>query len=281
MRVRALLNQAEKALRQSSSAALDAEILLAFVLKKNRAWLFAHGDDRIAPALARRYKKLIARRARHEPIAYLTGHKEFFGLDFLVSRRTLVPRPETELITAEILKNARADKKIKTAADIGTGSGCIAITLSKLCPRLKLFATDSSAGALRMAKKNARRHGVKIIFKRGNLMTPLKNIRLDAILANLPYLPAAHKHILPSSDVLSLKHEPQNALYAGADGLDAYRKLLAQIKSLKYRPRFVYLEIGPAQATAIKNIVRQNFSAARLKIKKDLAGRERVAVIKF
>lgn len=257
------------------SASLDADILLSHSLNQDKSFIYAHPEYKLSPAQSAKFKQSIARRSKGEPIAYITGHKEFYGLDFFVNQHTLIPRPETEILVGQILKN----NKIKTIADIGTGSGAIAITLSKNNPKLKIYASDISAGALQIATENSSFHKTnkRIIFKQGNLLAPFKNIKLDAIAANLPYLDP--KLQLDKSETTGLKFEPSTALYAGPHGLNAYLRLLKQISKLKYTPSYIYLEIGHYQPKLLKKIILASLPLAKITIKKDLAGLNRLAMI--
>lgn len=237
MTIRGCLIWATNKLSKIKSASLDAEILLSWTLKKPKSYLYTYPERKLINRELAKYKQYISRRAKGEPVAYLIGHKEFYGLDFLVNKHVLIPRPETELLVEEVLKN----KKIKRIADIGTGSGCIAIALAKNNPKLKIYATDISANALIIARKNTKKYKLKnIIFKKGNLLEPVKNMKLDAIIANMPYL--SKKIYKKNYD--NLKFEPKIALLAGDDGLDCYRKLFHQINKLKHPPKYIYCEIN-------------------------------------
>ncbi len=275
-----ILNWAQLRLNKTSpSANLDAEILLSFILKKDKIFLYSHPENKLTSTQLIKFKKIIDRRLQGEPIAYLTGTKEFYNLNFIVNKYVLIPRPETEIIVAEILKN----RKIKTIADIGTGSGCIATALAKNNSKLKIYASDISASAINIARKNAINNKInkQITFKKGDLLKPFKNIKLDAIVANLPYLDIKHKNLLNSSETVGLKFEPTIALYAGKDGLDSYRQLFKQIKQLKHTPNFIYLEIGHLQTIKIKKIIKTNLPSVKINIKKDLAGLNRLIIIKI
>ena len=260
---------------------LDFDLLLASALGKTREFVFTYPETRLTATQTKTFIKNLRRRQKGEPLAYLVGHKEFFGLDFLVNKNVLIPRPETELMVEEVLKN----KKIKTVADIGTGSGCIAISLAKNNPGLKVYATDVSAGALKVARQNAKKHNVKIIFKKGSLLKPLKNVRLDAIAANLPYLPAGRQVAgrawknNSSAESTGLKFEPASALFAGKKGLQLYKELFKQI-----RPgdkKIIFLEIDPRQTSLIKSLIKKYFPKAGIEIKKDLCGRDRLVIVKI
>jgi release factor glutamine methyltransferase len=187
------------------------------------------------------------------PIAYLTHHKEFFDLDFVVNKNVLIPRPQTEILVEEILKN----KNIKTIADIGTGSGCIAVALAKNRPHWQVYATDVSAPALRVARANAKKNHVKINFKKGDLIKPLKNIMLDAVVANLPYLPNKLKTHLNTPETRGLKFEPARALFSGPDGLDLLKKFFQQLEEREQKPKYIYLEFDPNQTAYIRTVAER------------------------
>ena len=265
---------------------LEAEILLSWVLKKPREFLLAHAERQLTPKQISNFQFQISRRLKGVPAAYLTGHKEFYGLDFFVNKNVLIPRPETELMVDEAANLIAHSSQPITLIDIGTGSGCMVIALAKLFNQ-KFIAVDISPKALAVAKKNARAHWVdkKIKFLKGNLLSPLiKNYKFLLlassliILANLPYLDSKWKNLLKSSDSLGLKYEPKIAITGGPDGLDLYRKLAKQIKSLKKSNITLLCEIGHLHGPKMKKI----FSfAKKIQIKKDLAGLNRLAIIKI
>ncbi|MFA6533865.1 MAG: peptide chain release factor N(5)-glutamine methyltransferase [Patescibacteria group bacterium] len=276
MNLRQLLTITTKRLnRYSSSPALDAEILLSLVLKKPREFLYSHPEYKVNQSLVTAYQLLVTRRLKGVPVAYLTGQQEFYGLNFLVNKNTLIPRPDTELLIDEVLRIAKS-YRLSAIGDIATGSGCIAVTLAKHLPQAKIYATDISRPALKVAEKNARLHGVKgqIKFKQGNLLEPLKNIKLDILIANLPYLTAAEVKNEPS-----IQAEPRQALLGGPDGLKLFRQLFSQLAARRQKPRLIFLEIGCDQAPALKLLAQKHLPAYRLKIKTDLAGRDRVIIL--
>mgnify|MGYP001615920082 CR=1 FL=1 len=279
-----------------NSAHLDAELLLSFVLGKPREYILVHPDLELSQSQILKFNKFIAQRAKNIPLAYLTHVKEFYGRPFYVDQRVLVPRPETEMMVEEV-RSKKLEVRSNTAmVDVGTGSGCIIITLakelenlkSKINPPaggLKFIATDISKDALTLARKNARIHGVdkKIKFLHGNLLEPLflkiKNYKIKnfIIIANLPYLTPAE--IKQSS---TIKHEPRLALAAGSNGLKYYRQLAVQLRQFNIKhpniPVSLFCEIDPAQNKKIKKI----FSFAKsVIIKKDLAGQNRIAVVEL
>lgn len=280
---------------------LDAEIILAFVLKKDKIFIFTHPETKLTSNQTIKFNNLIQRRAKGEPIAYLIGHKEFYGLDFLINKNVLIPRPETELLvekTLEIIKN-NPYKKYKLI-DVGTGSGCISIAILKNIQknknnlRLPICAVDISSQALKVAKKNSQIHKVKnkIKFLKGDLMSSLiKNIKSThsnsinseelLITANLPYLP--NKKITTRPEEIGLKFEPRKALFAAKDGLKAYRQLFAQLKKIPANKKTILCEIGFKQKNGLLKIIRRNFSSHQINISfyPDLAGRIRLVIIEL
>lgn len=256
------------------TAWLEAEVLTAFVCKQNRTWLVAHNTDRLSPTQHRRLTALVQKRLGRWPIAYLTGQKDFFGRNFAVTSAVLIPRPETELLVEIVLQTPG----FKTVADIGTGSGCIAVTLAAEQPNLKIFATDISTAALAIAKRNAHKHRVtsRITFRQGDLLQPLVKIKLDAVIANLPYVTTAEYSTSPS-----IKREPKLALAAGTDGLRLYRQLFKQLADRPRQPSYLFLEIGSGQGRAIKQLLQQVLPQYTCELKRDLAGRVRLVIAKL
>jgi release factor glutamine methyltransferase len=284
---------------------LDLELLISHITKNPREFILAHPEYILTKNQITELKSQISKRIRGEPLAYLTGHKEFYGLDFLVDKNVLVPRPETELIINYQLSIINEDKL--TVVDVGTGSGCIIITLAKLLNKnTKFFAIDISDKALVVARKNAKRHGVdkKIKFLQGNLLEPIinnpkliiNNCKL-IIVANLPYLTPTQIKNSPS-----IQKEPRLALEAGRDGLKYYRELFKQIKMLSFKnyelrvPNCeinVLCEIDPNQTKKIISIIKKEFSITsesptgdfdgtiKIEIKKDLAGLDRIVTLSF
>jgi len=286
---------------------LDAEVLLAHVLQRSREHLSAHSDRGVPAPRAKRFRHLVRRREEYAPLAYLVGHKEFFGLDFIVNKDVLVPRPETEMIVEQVLEEMGKGKWEKGnvfLVDVGTGSGCIPIAIMKNIQTFKhlniqTFATDNSRRALRVAKRNAARHGVDITFLKGDLLQPLfKTLQLYnpafgrdpaygggsttlqlIITANLPYLTEEQYASEPS-----IQFEPKSALVAKNNGITLYQQLLQQIKLLITNyPLLItcFFEIDPSQSKRLHTLIQDYLSEAKVKIKTDLAGRERVVVIKL
>ncbi len=276
MTVAAALRAAEARLARQSGdqAALDAEVLLAFVLGRDRAWLLAHPSAWLEPPAQPRYQSLIRRRSAGQPVAYLTGQKEFFWLAFSVTRATLIPRPETEQLVATALAYIPPAAHW-LVADIGTGSGCVAIALARHRRRLRLIAADRSAAAVRVARRNAQRHHVadRMSFRRGDLLSPIKtDERVSLVIANLPYLKSTAR------EWSQLRPEPRLALDGGRDGLRLYRRFYQQLKHLPNRPDLILCEIGPGLVSGFSALTAT--SGYQLTIAPDLAGRPRVAILK-
>lgn len=271
----------------------DLELLIAHELEKSREFVLAHPEYKIPSFKIKKLKLKISRRRRAEPLAYILGHKEFYGLDFKVNKNTLIPRPETELLIELAIQETSAKHQETNIIDIGTGSGNIIISLAKLLEERKrkketnLFGIDIDGKALRVAKYNSRKHGMdkKINLLKGNLLSPiLKNKKLlihnskFIILANLPYL---SKKIYDSAAVDVHKYEPRSALLSGNHGLAHYKKLLIQIKKL-YTMRYalcVFMEISPEQKPLLRKLIKERFPATKIEFHKDLAGKWRVCKI--
>jgi release factor glutamine methyltransferase len=260
---------------------LDAEVLLGHVLGQDRAWLYAHLEHALGPDQLGDYLALIARRAEREPVAYLTGHREFFGLDFAVTSNVLIPRPETERlveIALQILK-AEASPEARAIADVGAGSGAIAVALAVHVPAAHVFATDVSAAALAVARHNAVRHGVacRIDCLQGDLLAPLRG-PFYLIVANLPYLSQADLAAAPPE----VAHwEPRIALEGGPDGLVPIRRLLAAAVSRLHSTGVLLAEIGAGQGAGVLTLAEQYFPRAAVEIAQDYARLDRVLVVRL
>ena len=276
--MRELLSWAIAALKEEGieSPQLDAEILLAHSLGLSRSGLRAQLDLKPDPAVEKTFKSLVARRLQHEPVAYITGHKEFYGLDMYVDRRVLIPRPETETLVEVALTIAR-QKDISPLAEVGVGSGAIAVALAVNLPRASVFAIDASADALEAAKANCQRHDVldRVHLLLGDLLQPLPE-PVGLIVANLPYVSHEELESLPR-DIT--EYEPLCAIDGGKDGIQHIGRLLAQAESNLEPPGIICLEIGATQASAVNELVRNEFPAATVGLVRDLAGLDRVAII--
>jgi release factor glutamine methyltransferase len=251
----------------------EAELLLAHALGQSRSWLFAHGDDVVAEDLARRYRTLVARRADGEPIAYLLGQRGFWSFDLRVTPATLIPRPETELLVELALARLSAGR-IARIADLGTGSGAIALALARERPAARVVATDASDAALGVAADNALALALgNVEFRNGDWYAPLQGERYDLIVSNPPYISEDDAH-LEQGD---LRHEPRAALASGADGLDAIRALAAGALAHLQRGGWLLIEHGWEQGMAVRGLLR-DAGLVEVATERDLEGRDRVTL---
>jgi release factor glutamine methyltransferase len=259
MTLRELVLQAEETLRAGphpERARLDAEALLRHQLGRDRAWLLAHGDDAADSADAAAFAEIVGRRLAGEPIQYITGSAEFYGLPFAVTPGVLIPRPETEHLVEAVLRLA-AQFPAPRIADIGTGSGAIAVALAHSLRQAQITATDLSPQAMGIARKNAFQNGVlnRIEFLEGDLFAPLAGQRFDIVASNPPYVPLADS---PSLSVEVREFEPHSALFAGEDGLDFYRRLIPAAHEHLVPGGWLVLEIGYGQQPAIQQLLAQS-----------------------
>ena len=252
-------------------AALEAEVLLRDVLKKTRVEMFLELDSELSQQEYAAFRRSIRRRCVDEPTAYILGRREFYGRDFLVDNRVLVPRPETELLVEKAIELAhRYDAPL--LADVGTGCGAVAIVLALELPEATVYATDISGDALRVARKNCRKHDASIRVKllKGNMLEVLPQ-PVDIITANLPYVRQAD---IPRTGTVSV--EPRLALDGGVDGLERIRQVCRQAGS-KLRPSgHLLLEIGPDQTENVTMLLRSLFPGATMDVLPDLSGVDRV-----
>lgn len=273
---RKLLDSAEARLRPvaKTSARQDALLLLGRVLDRTPESLIAHDDQLVTALAARRFFALVTRRAHGEPLAYCLGVQPFFGLDFQVQPGVLIPRPDSELLINTALRLFPRRRRI-TLADIGTGSGCLGLTLAKYRPDWRVYCADRSPTALKIARMNARRFKVlpRCRFSRGDLLEPVRDIRLDLIVANLPYLTPSE--IQAES---TIKAEPRLALNGGPDGLRLYRRFFKQLKLRTDRP-VVLLEIDPRRKQVLGRLVKQIVPDMQPAWCRDLGGRWRALML--
>lgn len=261
------------------SAALDAEVLLSHVTGLDRAALYSELDRPLQNDEAAQFNNLTSRRLSGEPVAYITGHKEFMGLDFFVSRAVLIPRPETEQLVEEALKILPSSPVV---VDVGTGSGAIAVSLAFYNREALVYATDRCGEALEAARRNAVRHGVsdRIFLYQGDLLQPLKACleagRTDIVAANLPYIAASDLPRLPGEVRM---FEPQLALDGGADGLEHYRRLVPEAAAFLKRDGCLLMEIGWDQGRGAAALF--DAQAWDVKVLQDLAGHDRLVVARF
>jgi len=252
-------------------APLECELLLMHVLGISRVQLYIDLNRKLDSEQEENFWNLVKRRLSGEPTAYITGHREFYGLDFYVNSSVLIPRPESELLVEKSL-NLTQNHAVSAIAEIGTGCGAIAISLALNLPQVKIYATDVSAPALRVALFNCKKHGVinRICLLQGNMLNPLPE-PVDLIIANLPYVKESEL-----SQMRSASFEPQLALNGGPDGLERIRQLCSQVSS-KLRPEgCLLLEIGQRQRQAVITLLHSLFPLARVEVAPDLSGIDRV-----
>lgn len=262
------------------SPRLDAEVLLSHVLKKQRIYLYVHFDQPLNSQELADYRECVKKRVRRMPVAYITGSREFMGLDFKVTEATLIPRPDTEILVEAVierLKQAEADNL--RIADIGTGSGAICLSLLHYVKNLAAVTVDISQAAIEVAKENADVLGVaeRIEFLQGDLLEPLRNKgKFNAIVSNPPYIPRQVIHGLEPEVRL---YEPQSALDGGADGLNFYRRLVAGAGALLADGGFLAVEIGIEQAEALRQMAQRNLIWKNVEVLNDLSGIERCVIM--
>ncbi|MDO8670437.1 MAG: peptide chain release factor N(5)-glutamine methyltransferase [Dehalococcoidia bacterium] len=271
---------AQLAAKGIEDARIEAEVLIMASTSSSRAWLYAHAEDLVSEDGLARTESFVRRRLLREPTAYIVGHKEFYGFDFNVDRRVLIPRPETELLVDEAIAASRkllSTRSYIALADVGTGSGAVAISLARHLPNATVYATDLSSDALDVARLNCRNHGVedRVELLQGDLLGPVDAV-LDIIVANLPYV--------KDSDLAALQpeireFEPFLALRGGKAGLDAIRRLLKQSVDKVSAGGIIALEIAWDQGRSAVSLARAFFPGDRIEVRRDLAGLVRLIVI--
>ena len=268
-----LLREGVAKLKQAGfiEASLEAEVLLRFALRINRVELYLSLDAKVCDCEAAGYYNLLSRRLEYEPLAYIVQNREFYGLDFTVDPRVLIPRPETEMLVSEALKIA-SGISCPVVSDIGTGSGAIIVSIAKHITQGKLYGVDRSPDAVDVAISNADKHNVrdKITFLTGDLLTALPE-NSNIIIANLPYV--------KSSEVKNVRGEPVSALDGGEDGLDVIRRLIKQLPEKLLSGGTCILEIGEGQYQAIKQYIAGILPEAITTVRQDFAGFERMVTI--
>ena len=264
------------------SPKLVAQVLLAHTLGVPRANVMAYSPKQpLQQHQLITYRTLVARCVAGEPMAYVVGHTEFYALDFLTDRRALIPRPETEhLVELALARIKPQSSNLKSqVVDVGTGCGCIVVSLAANLPDVRFIATDISADALALAHENARRHKVssRIQFLRGDLLAPVP-LRAEGVVANLPYVTTTEWQSLPRH---IREHEPRVALDGGPDGLDLIRRFFSQAPRYVKPDGWLLLEIGATQGQAVSALARQAFPLAAVSLHRDYAGLTRIAEIQF
>jgi len=267
------LEQARQLLSSANidDATIEAEILLMHALNIQRTQLYCEPWEELTPGQSADFWQTIERRIKNEPSAYITGHREFYGLDFIVNFSVLIPRPETELLVEKVIEQTVGFRK-PVIVDVGTGSGVIAVSVAVHVTGARIYATDISPAALQVARENACNHNVadKIQFLRGDLLSPVP-AKADIIVANLPYVT-----LKDLASVNTVGYEPSLALNGGEDGLDIIRRLCSQVKDKLNPDGCVLLEIGVGQADAVVQLLRELFPLADIEILPDFSGIDRV-----
>lgn len=249
-------------------APLEAELLLKYALKISRARLYTELERELSPREEEALWRLVERRRNGEPTAYITTSREFYGLDFYVDPRVLIPRPESELLVETALKLAQ-DRHLSAIADIGTGCGAIAVSLALELPEAKIYATDISAPTLEVAQVNCRKHGVadRVHLLQGDMLAPISE-PVELIVANLPYVRA--------SELNPLRFEPRLALDGGAEGTERIGRLCRQAGAKLKSGGCLLLEIGQGQKEAVTSFLHDLFPDGEIEVAPDLSGIERV-----
>lgn len=260
---------------QRDTAALEAQVLLAHLLGKPKAWVIAHPEATLTPAQSIELENALARLEQGEPLPYVLGQWEFYGLNFWVTPATLIPRPETELLVERALGWLRLSPQRRLAVDVGSGTGCIAVSLAAHIPHLHLIACDVSLEALQVAQKNIHRHGMqdRVSCVQADLL-PAIDQGFDLICANLPYIPRLTLESLTVS-----RWEPALALDGGLDGLASIRRLLQRAPGALAPGGLVLLEIEATQGAAALELARSAFAQAQVRLVQDLAGLDRLITI--
>src|SRR3989344_4221726 len=286
MNVKTALRNATRRIqkRAIATAPLDAELLLAAALGRDPQYVLSHFDKELTERQKAALAEMVLRRCNFEPIAYITGTKDFYGRSFFVNRAVLIPRPETELLVETIIKYGR--NKPITITDIGTGSGGIAVSLSLALPKATVLATDISPEAIAVAKKNARHYRAPVTFTVGNLLEPLAEKHIDVVVANLPYIPSEQLTKLQPAvkqpataelaEQLPIHYEPLLALSGGGDGLLLYRQLFKQLARRTDLPAAIAVEHGESQRDQLVSLLETAYPTKTITLLRDLAGLPRV-----
>lgn len=259
----------------SDTALLDSQVLLASLLNRSRAWVLAHPEWELDEGQQHKIEQAVGRLESGEPLPYVLGHWEFYGLDFEITPDTLIPRPETELLVETALEWLKEHPDAGLTIDVGTGSGCIAVSLAHHLPHLRHIASDLSLPALKVARRNAERHAAgRVEFVQSDLLPPLTKSP-NIICANLPYI--------PTKTLRGLKvygWEPAQALDGGVDGLAPIHRLIIQAKEQLALNGALLLEIEASQGETAQALARQAFPEGELEIRPDLAGRDRLLIVR-
>ncbi|WP_394581301.1 peptide chain release factor N(5)-glutamine methyltransferase [Cytobacillus firmus] len=278
MKVYEALNWASSFLRKSNRDENAGELLLQHFMKMSRASFLANLREELHPEVLAEFQRAVQAHAAGQPVQYIIGSEEFYGRTFQVNEDVLIPRPETEELVYNALQ--KISKLFGTAtglemADIGTGSGAIAVTMKLEKPELTVTATDIYGPTLELAQKNAEQNGAEIEFFQGDLLQPLisKGKKFDIILSNPPYIP--EKDIEWMSDVVT-KHEPHRALFAGEEGLDLYKRFMAELPAVIKDRALIGFEVGAGQSAAVSALLQKTFPQADIETIYDINGKDRM-----
>jgi release factor glutamine methyltransferase len=254
---------------------MDGQVMLAQAMHQEKAWLLAHPESSLTRCQAETFTGMLARVRGGEPLPYVLGWWEFYGRRFHLNRSVLIPRPETELLVEEALRFLRGAATELRILDVGTGSGCVAVTLACEVQAATVIATDISREVLQVAQRNARQHGVsgRVHFVQADLVRPLAG-SFDLLCANLPYIPTALLGELPVG-----RNEPGLALDGGSDGLAPLRRLLGELRRIVRPGGRALMEIGDGQGRLALAAAREALGGVRILVRKDLAGQERLLVV--
>lgn len=265
----------------SDTPALDASVLLARIMERSRSWILAHPELTLTDEQQKQLDTSLSRLQNGEPFPYVLGRWEFFGLEFEVTPDVLIPRPETELLVEKAIAWLQKNPTKRNVADVGTGSGAIAVSIAVNVPNVNIIATDISAKALQVAKRNAEKHGAsgRIEFVECDILPhplplSLRERGVDLLCSNMPYIPTNTLKHLPI-----YQREPTLALDGGDDGLDIFRKLLNIVTDWLAPNALMLLEIESTLGEQTMQLARQHFSTAQIKLHHDLIGRDRLLEI--
>lgn len=280
MTVQQALQKGTNLLADFPTANLDAELLLAHQLDRSRTWLISHSHELLEPHVQQGYMQLLEARLRGKPIAYLLQMKAFYGRDFYVDERVLIPRPETEEMLEDAIRFLEQHPEETHLIDLGTGSGCLAISLAHHFPDRKVLGLEVSSQALEVAHENAQRYPSKNLeLLESDLLSQLPTDWQEeslTVLANLPYIGREKNHFISEE---AEAHEPHVALFGGHDGLELYRQTWKQMQEMGLKIRILYMEIGFSQVQDISTSAKEAFPTAELIVKEDLAGLPRTVIV--
>jgi release factor glutamine methyltransferase len=278
--IREIVQQTHRTLKASGipDARLEAEVVVMSVMRMPRQDIFSHQESEVGPRQEQDLAQIVGRRLKREPLAYILGYREFYGINLLVTSDVLIPRPETETMVEHALFMSLMGTEASelVVADVGTGSGAIAINMAIHLPAARIYATDIADAVLDVASYNIRSHNVgdRITLRKGDLLEPLPE-PVDLIVANLPYIPSQRIPTLQPE----IQWEPWEALDGGPDGLDLIRRLLSQAGPKLKEHGAILLEMDPEQVLAVADLAGQLFPEAAINVEQDLARQDRIFVI--